>query len=85
MPPEGSWTRTTVAFAPRYSHPCNTPVGFAAWGHGSGEVSLAGYYGGEMAPSSFRRATGSSRREVTPSFANTLCRWYSTVRALMKS
>src|SRR5262245_19056157 len=32
-----------------------------------------------------RRASRSRLREVIPSLANTLCRWYSAVRELMKS
>src|SRR5262249_23607826 len=43
------------------------------------------HYCGDVAPSNCLSAAGSSRRELTPSFVNTLCRWYSTVRGLMKS
>jgi hypothetical protein len=57
--------------------PCGAPV--------DPDVGEECTYGREMAPSSFRRATGSSRRELTPSLTNTLCRWYSTVRELRKS
>lgn len=35
-----------------------------------------------LAPLSSRRAEGSSPRELTPSFANTLRAWYSKVRGL---
>ena len=39
----------------------------------------------EVTPTRSVTATRSSRRELTPSFVNTLRRWYSTVRGLMNS
>src|SRR5215469_394910 len=49
------------------------------------ELPSPAHYRWDAAPSNCRRAAGSSRRELKPSFVNTLRRWYSTVRGLIKS
>src|SRR5262245_7968163 len=58
---------------------------FAAQAEGGPVAGPASHYCWDMAPSTCRCAAGSSRRELKPSFVNTLRRWYSTVRGLIKS